>query len=475
MSTPKPQKRLLRSIKIIKLSLVFLSLTHFVMGQSASPEKLFTVQQLQADLQFYKTKLEQNHPNLYLYTPKPRMDFWFDSLNTLVTKPLTALEFYRIITLTSSAVKDGHTLILLSSATTTYHNSSSKFLPLQLTIMNGELYVKMGYTPTKSIAEGTKILAINGISSQQIFQQLTARQVRDGNNLSYPQWILDNYFREYYSYIFGHPNQFEIEYENDLIPAKTTIRALPKDSIVFYRAKNYPGRSFGKEPKTGITFSQHQANNYAILTIKDFHNSVLKAEYKQDFEQTITAYFDTIMQAKTNNLILDLRNNQGGDIENGVHLLSYLLNKPFKVVNAYNCLKSGTSIPCSGPSSGLHQPRKKVYQGNLYVLTNGGSFSNSAIVSSCLQSHQRATFLGTETGGNPNILAGFGKAFELPNTKINVDIPTKQFVMTSLNQNKGEGLKPQYTIQANIADRVRQIDTELNFTLKLIQENAEKH
>lgn len=468
-------KLMLLSMKIAKLALIFLSLTHFAMGQSLAQEKQFTVPQLQADLQFYKSKLEQYHPNLYLYTSRQKINLLFDSLNTLITKPLTTLEFYRIITLTSSAVKDGHTLLLPGAETTTFHNANSKFLPLQLMIANGELYTKLVCTHSKSIPEGAKILTVNGTSSQEVLQELSNRQVRDGKNLSYTYWILDNYFREYYSYVFGHPEQFEIEYERDFARFKTTIPALKKDSIVFYRTKNYPDVSFSKQPKTGITLSLNPATANAILTIKDFHNAVLKADFQQDFTKTISSYFDTLIQAKTKNLILDLRNNQGGEIENGVFLLSYLLKEPFRVVNGYYCMKSGSLAPCTGPSSGVHQARKNVYEGKLYVLTNGGSFSNSAIVSSCLKRHQRAIFVGSETGGNPNVLAGFGKSFELPNTKIAVDVPAKQLVMTSIGQNTGEGLKPHHIVPAHVADRVRGIDTELNFALKLLQENSAKH
>lgn len=99
------------------------------------------------------------------------------------------------------------------------------------------------------------------------------------------------------------------------------------------------------------------------------------------------------------------------------------------------------------------------------------SFSNSVIVAACLKTNNRAIFIGTETGGNPNILAGYAKDFELPNTKIYVEIPTKQFVMTSTNQNNGSGLIPDYIVPGNIPDKLQQIDTEINFIKALIKQN----
>ncbi|MCB0534703.1 MAG: hypothetical protein H6574_07670 [Lewinellaceae bacterium] len=434
-------------------------------------QPLFSIDQMKFDLAFYKNKLEQYHPNLYLYTSKNSVDSYFDSLSATIKSPLSELEFYRIITLTSKVVKDGHTLILPSFATTEYHNTKNRFLPYQIGISGNNLYVKMNCTNEYKIPDGALIISINGVSGEKITQQLIERQVRDGNNLSYPYWIIDRYFREYYSFSYGHPQSYEIVYSDNNQTKHVNVNALPKDSIYYYRTQNYPSYSFENTVNSGLILQIDSISNFAILTIKDFHNEVLKREYKQNFKKTISTYFDEIIASGIENLILDLRNNQGGDVENGVLLLSHLLDKPFKVVNQYNCLKSKQLAKCKGPSMGKHKPSKKHFNGKLYVLMNGGSFSNSVIVAACLKTNNRAIFIGTETGGNPNILAGYAKDFELPNTKIYVEIPTKQFVMTSTNQNNGSGLIPDYIVHGNIPDKLQQIDTEINFIKALIKQN----
>lgn len=449
--------------KLIILTILILRLLNFVNGQS------YSVDQLKADLLFYRSKLEQNHPNQNLYCLKADFNDYFDSLNSIINQPLNELEFYRIITLTSQKLQDGHTLILPSNKTILFHNEKSKFIPYQIGIFNNELYIKINCSRNKIIPNGSKILSINGISYQQIIKQLSDRQVRDGKNISYTYWILDNYFREYYSYIFGHPDIFTIEYLKNGEILQTTVPALSKDSIYIYRAENYPLIHFDNKSGNGITLKIDTNNSYALLKIRDFHNDVLKKEYHQNFNKTIKKYFKEIIHSKTDNLILDLRNNQGGDVKNGVLLLSFLMEKPFKVVNEYNCLKSGKQSKCKGPSLGFHQPNMKQFKGKLYVMVNGGSFSNSVIVASCLKAYNRAIFVGSETGGNPNVIAGYTKDYELPNTKIRVEIPTKQFVLTTKEINNGKGLIPDYLVIENIIDYLNQIDTTLNFTINLIK------
>lgn len=459
-------------IKYLQLQCVLITVFLALTTTTALGQKMFSPGALKEDLQFYRTQLEQNQPNLYLYTSKEVMDNFFDSLYASIDKPLDETAFYGIITLTSQKVKDGHTLILPGRTYTAFHNANSRFMPFQIGIFENQLYIKMNCTASKLIEDGTVIDSINGTAAKDILYNLCNRQVRDGNNLSYCLWILNNYFREYYSFIFGHPDSFYIAFTQGQRRYHIRAAALPKDSIYYYRQKNYPAFHFDKKPFEGLTLQFDNTKETAILSIKDFHNDVLRKDYHQNFKTVINNFFDSIFLHKTEHLIIDLRNNQGGDIENGVHLLSYLVNKPFKVINSYACIENNAVADCNGASLGFHKPEKKVFEGDMYVLINGGSFSNSAIVSSCLKEYTKAIFAGTESGGNPNVLSGNARDFELPNTKIMVEIPSKRFVMTSMEKNTGEGLKPDYFILNDIHDNMLQKDIPLATVLELIEKKS---
>ena len=448
-------------ILIVLLLLVSLQLV----GQAR-----FSEQALTDDLLFYQSKLERYHPNLYVYCSREEMDGFFDQLIRSISHPLTEAEFYQSITQTSHLVRDGHTLLLPSNSFVEYHNANSRFLPLQIGINHDQLYVKMNGTPYVLLEDGTIIDRINGIASQEIIKELLDRQVRDGNNLSYSRWIIDTYFREYYSYTFGHPEVYELSYTQGDVIHNIQIPALPKDSIYQYRSHNYPNIYSSGLPPRGIYVDYDHSKQIALLTIKDFHTVVLKNEFSQNFRREIKSIFENIVQVKPNNLVIDLRNNQGGDIKNGVLLLSYLIHQPFKVVEEYYRMKKGKMVRCKGPSQGYHKPNKNRFTGQIYVLINGGSFSNSVIVSSCLKEHTNALFIGTETGGNPTVLAGNAKEFELPNTRIRVEIPTKQFIMTDLKRNDGNGLIPTYKVENSIQDNIHHRDKPIEYVMMLIEE-----
>lgn len=458
--------------QIASFFLTFLVSLGSLFGQTTNiQEVVFSTDQLKTDVRYLKTKLENNHPGLYLYTSKSTIDKVFDSLENSILKPLSELAFYKHITIISSIIKDGHTIILPNVAHANTQGNTSNFLPYHFVILNNQLFLDMVCTSDNSIPVGSEIIYINNVKATEIIKQLSERQVRDGNNLTYPTWILSNYFRQYYSFIFGHPANYAITYKINGQTNTASIKALPKDSIYFYRQQNYPNKTFLNLPNEGLKLKIEDDKKYAILIIKDFHNNVLKKEYKQNFNKVIATYFEQINNSKTENLILDLRNNQGGDIENGVYLLSYLLDKPFSVVKEYNCVKNKKVQHCNGPSLGQHHPKANNFKGKLYVLINGGSFSNSGIVSSCLQANNRATFIGQETGGNPNVIAGFTKEIKLPNTKIQVQVPTKQFVITDKGNNIGQGIMPTHKVEPKLTDIINNIDTEMEYTIKLIDKN----
>lgn len=457
-----------RYLQICLFALLFLLRFEAVAQPGEKTERLYSIEELKADLSFYKSRLEKIHPNLHLYSSKQQIDHLFDSLLNLIDKPMTDLGFYRIISLSSSAVKDGHTIILPDASTREFYNLNCKFLPYQLALIDNELYIQYTCTGDRTIPDGAKIKQINGVSSQDVVNALMRRQVRDGHNLSYAQWILDNYFREYYSYIFGHADVFEIMFETAGKISTVKVPALKKDSISFYKKANYPSVINVSVAGAGIELELNRSASYGVLTIKDFHNEILRSQYRQRFDKAVRVSFDSIFNSGIKHLIIDVRNNQGGDVENGVFLLSFLLDKPFSVVNGFSCMDNGRLENCKGPASGMHRPQNVNFKGDVYVIINGGSFSNTAIVASCLKAHNRAEFVGSQTGGNPNVLAGYAKEFKLPNTKINVEIPSKRFVMTSVEQNDGFGIKPEYVVVSSIYDRMQGVDTQLEFVLRLI-------
>lgn len=451
-------------MKCTKKLLIFLSLISFVgvfaQKNNYHPNHFYPTDELKADFKYLQSSIEKHHPNLYLYTPKAILNIFFDSLYNSIDHPLTVVEFYNIITLLNSKIKDGHTMFLPGEEATNYLNKNAPFFPFYIFTTGDKLFVTMNCSADTSIKAGTEIVSINGLGTADIMNQLISRQIRDGNSKTYPIWILTNYFKEYFSFSFGHPASFFITYKNDSSSVQIkTIYALPKDSIRLYRQARYFNNIPISNENKGIIVEINKELNTAILIIKSFDKEILKSVYSQNFETTITNAFCLIESNHINNLVLDIRNNQGGDFKSGHLLLSYLLKQKIQFLT-------------DSKGSRTIEPLKNNFTGNLYILVNGGTFSNAAIVSAYLESTKRGIFIGEETADNKNIISGDPIEIILPNTKISAQISTVKYLIQN-NFNDGHGILPIYYMVNDINNILLNKDIVKDFSLKLIAENKQ--
>jgi hypothetical protein len=402
-----------------------------VRAQSPSyhPKHLYPPGQLKADLAVLKQKLTAIHPALYRYWSKAAFSAFCDSLDHTLTHPLNEQEFLSLITLMEGRIGDGHTMILPSEQAVEYLHTRARQLPLSLTDSAGHLLIRENNSAEDELRPDDEIVSINGIKTPVLLAALLDRRTRDGYNATYPVWQLNQYFPAYYSFTFGEPPVFTLDVRSrDGYIRTRRIAALTRDSIAAIRKLRYPGLAAQKPIGQGITLKEGKEEHAATLTIKSFDPDILRDTYRQVFEHVIDSVFTQLDLHHTEHLTLDLRDNQGGDFEQGRYLLSWLSSKPCQYL-------------LGGPEARLIQPKPHSFTGELNVLVNGGSFSNTVIVCATLQKEGRATFSGEETGGNKRIISGNPKEFILPFTKIRCYISTADFRITE-GVNDGHGLLP---------------------------------
>ena len=178
------------------------------------------------------------------------------------------------------------------------------------------------------------------------------------------------------------------------------------------------------------------------------------------------------------NLIIDVRNNQGGDFAPAIYLLSHLLNQPFEYFSDLKSVagKNDTALILktqTGRMLGTNKPTKNPYNGKLFVLINGGCFSNTASFCSRIEFYKRGIFIGEETGGNKVVFSGeFGLKGNtvLPNTKINCENANYQMTVTDIKENTGHGVMPTHLIIPTINDIINNKDVVMDYAFGLINE-----
>lgn len=397
---------------------------------AVAQDQLYTTAELKADLRFVRKQLETTHPALYRYTSKPIFTAFWDSLYQQINHPMKAQEFLSLITLLHEKIADGHTMFLPSKAAMAYYSSQGRFFPLQVICRDGKLFIKDNGSLNKTLQAGQEILSINDMPTDSLMTQLIKRQVRDGYNRTYPLWILQRYFSAYYNFAFGQCASFRVQIKGDT--SVQTVTALTKDSIRLLLPPDTSTTSLlypAGNDHPGITLSLMPDGN-PVMKMKTLDKDELKSTYHQSYKTAIDSIFARIREAGYQHLVLDLRDNQGGDFAPGCYLLSYLVAKP--VTYLYG-----------GKEARVITPLRNHYTGRLFVLINGGTFSNAAIVSTYLEKYTKAVFIGTESGGNKHIISGNPKMISLPNTHLQGFISTTNYLI-SRDVNDGHGLVPRY-------------------------------
>jgi len=122
--------------------------------------KLFTVEELQSDFRQVQGLMEKGHSILCKFTDRPAFDRFVKDQFAKIDKPMSLIEFYRILSPVLSRIGCGHSSLWLPKGY--WKNASAKLMPLRLVFLDGKAYVWRFYKKVEGIPEGIEILSING-------------------------------------------------------------------------------------------------------------------------------------------------------------------------------------------------------------------------------------------------------------------------------------------------------------------------
>lgn len=497
------------------------------------------VEDLREDVDAVYKQLQRLHPRLYQFTPKETLDFKFDSLKTAINKPMTSRSFYQELSKVTKFVGQGH--MSLSPPSKKYNKKERKannklqfdVNNLDFEYLDNRLIIRNA-RGKDSILVNAEVLEIDDKSLLDLMKDYKKTVASDGYNTTFQDRAVGYRFLRYYardngrfdSISFKLRNQdstFIKKYKRIPKPKKklTAKDSIKQDSLKKIKPKKLTkAQKKAKKAKSKKKRKDRQKYGYSYITKtntrdlkfigKDSTVAFMKIRgfTNGDYEAFYEEAFTKIDSAKSKNLIIDLRNNFGGRLNEITNLYSYLTDKNFKLINKSEVnsriplLKTGFSnstsfgtklvygllspgflvndlLKTSKKDGQLYykfksaketEPNPLNFKGNVYVLINGNSFSASSILSTQLKGSERATIVGEETGGAYNgTVAGFYKVYELPNTKVKARIGLMHIDAKYKVEPDGFGVKPDVEILPTYEDRLNDIDTELQWVLEDIE------
>ncbi len=403
--------------------------------------------ELQEDLKIFVEALQREHGDITRYKSKDQLKGLCGKLFEKLNRPMDQFEFGTIVRYLISAVQNGHTGMSLPTELMEYYREKIKMFPVQLWF--NEERALVACNKYDNLPVGTEILSVNGVPINDLKERLFKYMKSDGKIVSKKYWQL-NYegFPYLYSWVYGRANKYLVEYKTvDGMISTTTIQS---DFIGNSQCLSFD-RNIDKNLK--IDFFK---NNIALLTVRSFHSKELMRT-GEDFQRFLATSFKEINEHKTKTLILDLRNNSGGDDAYGALLYSYLANRPFHF------------FPLESSTEEIRPQKEWNFTGKIIFMINGLTFSTASNFAAIAHSNVRGIFIGEETGG-AYYGGAAGETFTtvLPNSDIRITIPKDRYDNpVKPIKEKGQGVLPDYTIKSTLKDVIAHEDAQLDYALKL--------
>lgn len=447
-------------------------------------------EKMKADFDFLVKELQQKHQGLYEYLGRDETNRQLDSIRRSLDEPQSKLDFYKTLRYTIGLTNEGHSAIDLARWDLIKLGLSKSFLPTGVKFLGDTLVVTQSFAKrNEQLKKGDRLIAINGHSIDEIKQQLFPLIPTDGfNQTSNYAWSSGVSLSLLYRLAYGKEKHFELEVE-EFGTAKRKTVDLPAIRYTDFKGKNasFPAYHFNYED-----FALSQINDStAYLCIPGFGDDDL------DYDDFYRKQFSRIDSMNIRHLIIDVQYNGGGTEGNENLLFSYLLHSPIKKYKRVTMLPDPyeknkhkedyrldkwelkdslaergaytlysdyySDLEYQAPDSAL------IYDGKLYVLISGKTFSGGAEFASLVKMTNRGLFIGEETGGAyEGNVSGYAEYIELPHSKIEVKIPTVHFQVDVDPTQKGRGVLPDFEVQPRWGDYMNGQNTLEKFAIDLI-------
>jgi hypothetical protein len=446
---------MLKRFVFIGFFLIMSSSGMFAQMEIGQP-RLFTVEELREDFQQMQELMEKGHSILYKFTDKPTFDQLIKDQFAKIDRPMHLKRFYRILSPILARIGCGHSSLWLPKGY--WKSASAKLLPLRLVFLDGKAYAWQFYRKVKGIPEGIEILSINGKSISVILGALKNNISADGHMDSRKLYKINQAPSFFYGLQFGYPNKFRFVYRLSDQNEPQSFVCDPVDLKTVEDAKAEINTTEHNPLDFTLDLEILEQSNTAVLTIRSF----VYYENPEKFNNFIDEAFAQIARLNIKNLLLDLRNNGGGNPFCTSHLFSYLISEPLP----YFAEEYGKYARLASPI-----PRaENAFQGRLVTLINGGCFSSTPHLCALFKYHKIGTFVGTEAGGTYTC-NGAAREDRLGHTGFIAVINRRSYAAAVDGFPDDRGILPDHEIMPRINDLIKGRDAQKEYALQLIAQS----
>ncbi len=443
--------------------------------------KIHAPELLQADLDLLVRALKEAYPGLYRNNSPASFDAYTGWIRSRFDQPMALAEYYTVLQKLIAGLHDGHMTVELPLSI----QQHQKLLPLSLRLVSPDrVLIEKDFSPCFTGKYPVELLEVEGMDMPAILDQHAHHICSDGAITTNRLWALQKL------------GLSKIMYGTYSSEDSVRIKVASSGRVYEVKVPRMPASKLNSafedwEKKTRIKPLQlefRKDQQTAILSIHTFYPPLI-LKSKKFYSAFLRRSFRRIKRKKIRQLIVDLRQNSGGESMYAIELFRYMTTTPFRGFQRMELTDTDTfsfaqhtHLPQkfkgrpenhvkdpngyyhvrSHPALEVQTPHKNSFTGPVHVLISGRTFSAAVLFCSLARAKENIVFAGEETGGTyRNFSAGAMPVLTLPHTGIRVRFP-----LLNVTVDVAPADVPQRGIQAEIPLRS---DADMNAVLEAIK------
>lgn len=421
-----------RLVCLAAIALAFMGgVQEAVARAAAGSATMVSAEDFVADVKAMRAFIAATHPQLDYTTDVAKLDAAEAKIVGEVKKPISRKEAWKRLAVFNSIFSDGHLSITVPDwreRAAAYLAHGGGYFPFEVWVdPDGKTRIVSALGGGETPLKGTRITSINGVPVRTISAQFLARA--HGDTPVFRAALLSRRFWWFYREMYGEPKHFEIGLANRT--GTVEVHASSATPVAL-RHLTFDG-NFQFELKP------HHA---AVLTIRSFYWKD-KARYYAFMKHA----FVRIKQAKVTTLVIDIRDNGGGDDDMWMHgILDYIADKPYRwgstykkrILEKYRDAGEVVGSVKAGEIETIIQPHLDnplAYRGKTYVLIGPYTYSSAILFTNVVEDYGFATVAGTG-GAAKRGQTGSIQSIILPHTGLELTCPRFYLIPPSGGQGK---------------------------------------
>lgn len=467
------------------------------------PSETLSASQLRSDLDALYEAMQAASVDLYAYRSKEDFDAFYAGLRAGVTGPMSRLEAALLFQRLAAFARIGH---IRSNAwlgeVFAEFGKGARFAPIFIRVeRDGRVVLTDHANADASGPAGARLVAIDGEPIARIL-------ARTRNLISAERdYMADTLLEDFFPPLFWAQNRDARAFDLDLVVnGDTRTVSVPAVTFGEFRAMG----SAVPSPATDFNARDYHMIGDTIAYLRPGPFGALEGEEPVDghpeaaMVRFLDESFTAMIAAGARDLILDLRNNPGGDIAFSDPMIAWFAERPFRFASRFTLRASapakahydrvapedpaenpapdaaispflarlaaaeraqanGTLYPFEIP---MVSPREgERFTGRVWVLINRKSYSNATSTAALIQDYGFGRILGEETADVPTSFASIFP-YTLPGSAMSVDLAKSHFIRPGGDQ-RVRGVIPDTQLARQVVGSPQ--DTMLESALEVIR------